>query len=192
MEQFYDKKQLPLKILINSFYGMLGAPDVSPFCHIQSAWHITCASRQNMRHMIKYFGKDGFKIVYFHTDGANFVIPKGIENYSRYFSGRPAGSAPGVLLDFFPQFLDGSGNDSLSFIGFVDFSVVNLLFASHGIGFSGASLTICEDGACIGLGIVTREKGVLFHTDAAQGFGKIPLDVEAMNIDLMTISAHKI
>jgi hypothetical protein len=54
-----------------------------------------------------------------------------------------------VLLDFFPQFLDGSGNDSLSFIGFVDFSVVNLLFASHGIGFSGASLTICEDGGAV-------------------------------------------
>jgi cysteine desulfurase len=42
------------------------------------------------------------------------------------------------------------------------------------------------------IGKITREKGVLFHTDAAQGFGKIPLDVEAMNIDLMTISAHKI
>jgi cysteine desulfurase len=42
------------------------------------------------------------------------------------------------------------------------------------------------------IGKITREKGVLFHTDAAQGFGKIPLDVESMNIDLMTISAHKI
>src|SRR5476649_2200580 len=38
----------------------------------------------------------------------------------------------------------------------------------------------------------SRERGVLFHTDAAQGFGKIPLDVEAMNIDLMSISGHKI
>lgn len=88
MEQYYDKKQLPLKILINSFYGMLGAPDVSPFCHIQSAWHITCASRQNMRHMIKYFGKEDFKIVYFHTDGANFVIPEGIENYKYVGTGK--------------------------------------------------------------------------------------------------------
>ena len=42
------------------------------------------------------------------------------------------------------------------------------------------------------IGKITREKGVLFHTDAAQGFGKIPLDVEEMNIDLMTISAHKV
>jgi cysteine desulfurase len=42
------------------------------------------------------------------------------------------------------------------------------------------------------IGKLCREKGVLFHTDAAQGFGKIPLDVEAMNIDLMSISAHKV
>ena len=37
-----------------------------------------------------------------------------------------------------------------------------------------------------------REEGVFFHTDAAQAVGKIPLDVEAMNIDLMSISGHKI
>lgn len=42
------------------------------------------------------------------------------------------------------------------------------------------------------IGKICRERGVLFHTDAAQGFGKIPLDVEAMNIDLMSISGHKI
>jgi cysteine desulfurase len=41
------------------------------------------------------------------------------------------------------------------------------------------------------IGKITREKGVLFHTDAVQGVGKLPLDVEAMNIDLLSISAHK-
>jgi cysteine desulfurase len=42
------------------------------------------------------------------------------------------------------------------------------------------------------IGKICREHGVFFHTDAAQAFGKIPLDVEAMNIDLMSISSHKI
>jgi len=42
------------------------------------------------------------------------------------------------------------------------------------------------------IGKITRERGVFFHTDAAQGFGKIPLNVEEMNIDLMSISGHKI
>lgn len=42
------------------------------------------------------------------------------------------------------------------------------------------------------IGKICRERGVLFHTDAAQAVGKINLDVEAMNIDLMSISGHKI
>ncbi|MDB2414500.1 IscS subfamily cysteine desulfurase [Rickettsiales bacterium] len=42
------------------------------------------------------------------------------------------------------------------------------------------------------IGRICREKGVFFHTDAAQAFGKIPLDVNDMNIDLMSISGHKI
>lgn len=42
------------------------------------------------------------------------------------------------------------------------------------------------------IGKICREKGVFFHTDAAQAVGKIPLDVNAMNIDLLSISGHKI
>ena len=42
------------------------------------------------------------------------------------------------------------------------------------------------------IGALCRSHGVLFHSDAAQAFGKIPLDVEAMKIDLLSISGHKI
>ena len=42
------------------------------------------------------------------------------------------------------------------------------------------------------IGKICRESGVLFHTDAVQAFGKIWLDVNAMNIDLASITAHKI
>jgi cysteine desulfurase len=41
------------------------------------------------------------------------------------------------------------------------------------------------------IGKITRERGVLFHTDAVQGLGKVPFDVEAMNVDLVSITAHK-
>ena len=41
------------------------------------------------------------------------------------------------------------------------------------------------------IGEITRKAGVLFHTDAAQAAGHIPIDVQAMNIDLMSLSAHK-
>jgi len=42
------------------------------------------------------------------------------------------------------------------------------------------------------LGALCREAGVYFHTDAVQTFGHIPIDVEAMNIDLLSASAHKL
>jgi cysteine desulfurase len=41
------------------------------------------------------------------------------------------------------------------------------------------------------IGALCREKGVLFHTDAVQAVGKVPLDVEAMKIDLLSVTAHK-
>jgi cysteine desulfurase len=41
------------------------------------------------------------------------------------------------------------------------------------------------------IGSICREHNVLFHTDATQAVGRIPLDVDAMNIDLMSFSAHK-
>lgn len=42
------------------------------------------------------------------------------------------------------------------------------------------------------IGRICRQKKVFFHTDAAQAVGKIPLDVNSMQIDLMSISGHKI
>jgi cysteine desulfurase len=42
------------------------------------------------------------------------------------------------------------------------------------------------------IGKLCHEQGILFHTDAAQAIGKIPLDVQQMNLDLMSLTAHKI
>ncbi len=41
------------------------------------------------------------------------------------------------------------------------------------------------------IGDVARRHGILFHTDAVQAFGHIPVDVRKMNIDMMSVSAHK-
>lgn len=42
------------------------------------------------------------------------------------------------------------------------------------------------------IGDIAKQSGVLFHTDAVQSFGKIAIDVEKMNIDLLSASSHKI
>lgn len=60
--------------------------------------------------------------------------------------------------------------------------IISIMFANNEIG---TVQSIKEIGA------VAREKGVLFHTDAVQAVGNIPIDVEQMNIDLLSLSAHK-
>jgi cysteine desulfurase len=61
--------------------------------------------------------------------------------------------------------------------------LVSIMAANNEIG------TVQPIGA---IGKLCKEKGVLFHTDAVQAVGKIPLDVEAMGIDLLSLTAHKI
>lgn len=60
--------------------------------------------------------------------------------------------------------------------------VVSIMHANNEIG------TIAPIGD---IGRIARERGVLFHTDATQSVGKIPVDVEAMHVDLMSFTAHK-
>ena len=60
--------------------------------------------------------------------------------------------------------------------------LVTIMFANNEIG---VLQPIAE------IGKLCRERGVLFHTDAVQAVGKVPVDVNAMNIDVLSLSAHK-
>lgn len=61
-----------------------------------------------------------------------------------------------------------------------------LVSLMHGNNETGVLLPVAE------VGRICRQAGVLFHTDAVQSFGKLPLDVERLAVDLLSISAHKI
>ncbi len=64
-----------------------------------------------------------------------------------------------------------------------DTVLVSIMHVNNEIG-------VIQDVAAIGR--ITRERGVIFHCDAAQSAGKIPIDVNAMNVDLLSLSAHKV
>jgi cysteine desulfurase len=63
-----------------------------------------------------------------------------------------------------------------------DTMLVSIIFGNNEIG-------VIQDIEKIGK--ICREKSVYFHSDATQAFGKIPIDVKKMNIDLLTVNAHK-
>jgi cysteine desulfurase len=64
-----------------------------------------------------------------------------------------------------------------------DTVLVSVMFANNEIGVLQPIVEI---------GRICHEKGVIFHTDAAQACGKVPIDVQAMNIDLLSLTAHKL
>lgn len=61
--------------------------------------------------------------------------------------------------------------------------LVSLMFANNEVG----SINPVAE-----IGKLCKERGVLFHTDAVQAVGKVPVDVNAMGIDLLSLTAHKI
>jgi hypothetical protein len=76
----YDRKQLPIKIFINSMFGALSAPQVFAWGDMYMGEQITTTGRQYLRQMIKFFMKRGYTPLVMDTDGVNFSKPEGWEN----------------------------------------------------------------------------------------------------------------
>jgi len=77
----YDRKQLPIKIFINAFFGSLSAPQVFPWGDIDMGEQITCTGRQYLRQMIMFFIKRGYVTLVMDTDGVNFETPQDRNEY---------------------------------------------------------------------------------------------------------------
>jgi hypothetical protein len=75
----YDRKQLPIKIFINSLFGALSAPQVFHWGDMDKGEMITCTGRQYLRMMINFFMDRGYTPLVMDTDGINFSVPEGVE-----------------------------------------------------------------------------------------------------------------
>ena len=93
-----DKKQLPLKILANSFFGSYGAPNIFPYGDVVAAEKTTCIGRMSLRLMIYHFTKIGYTPIVGDTDGFNFQMPP--DDKFRY-------------TDEHPYISDGGGRNSV-------------------------------------------------------------------------------
>ena len=80
LSEMYDRKQLPLKIFINAFFGSLSAPLVFPWGDINKGEMITCIGRQCLRMMLMFFSKRGYIPLLIDTDGTNFSAPDDVDN----------------------------------------------------------------------------------------------------------------
>jgi DNA polymerase I len=79
--EMYDRKQLPIKIFINAYFGSLSAPQVFPWGDMNKGETITCTGRQCLRMMIMFFEKKGYVPLVMDTDGVNFSTPDDIDSH---------------------------------------------------------------------------------------------------------------
>jgi DNA polymerase elongation subunit (family B) len=118
LSNLYDKKQLPLKILANSWFGSYGAPYIFNWGDTDSAEETTCRGRQYLRLMVRHFTKKyGFKGLVLDTDGANFSFPDNV-NEIKYTAkgshwkttddaGKELSGLDAVLAEFNETFMEG-------------------------------------------------------------------------------------
>jgi len=80
----YDRKQLPIKIFINSMFGALSAPQVYHWGDMYMGEQITCTGRQYLRQMMNFFISKGYTPLVLDTDGVNYSLPEGGVDDRRY------------------------------------------------------------------------------------------------------------
>jgi DNA polymerase elongation subunit (family B) len=116
LESLYKRKQLPLKIFINSMFGALGAPNAFQWAEMDVAEGITCRARQYLRLMVKFFMKKGYTPTVLDTDGVNFMAPEGGEDHFYYVGkginnkvivGKEYRGAHAVLAEFNDLYMKG-------------------------------------------------------------------------------------
>ena len=76
----FGRKQLPIKIFINSMFGSLSAPQVFPWGDMDMGEKVTCTARQYLRQMVRFFMSKGYDPLVMDTDGVNFSCPEDVDD----------------------------------------------------------------------------------------------------------------
>jgi cysteine desulfurase len=163
-------------------------------------WHADEAVEEARAQVAALLGADSKEIVW--TSGATESNNLAIKGAAQFYKGKgkhivTCKTEHKAVLDtcrhleregFEVTYLDPEQNglvdlDKLAAALRPDTVLVSLMHVNNEIG-------VIQDLAAIGK--LTRSRGVLFHTDAAQSAGKVPINVNTMNIDLLSLSAHKV
>jgi cysteine desulfurase len=121
-------------------------------------------------------------VAHFYAEKGKHIITQATE-HKAVLDACHALEKEGFEVTYLPVSTDGLISlDELKSAIRPDTTLVSIMWANNEVG-------VIQDITAIGA--ICRERGVFFHTDAVQGVGKIPFDVSAMNVDLASISAHK-
>ena len=188
-----------LDAMLPFYAGLYGNPHSRTHAY---GWETDKAVEEARQHCASLIGADPKEIIF--TSGATESNNMSIKGVARFF-GR-AGKKRHIITS---QTEHKCVLDSCRHLQDEGFDVTYLPVGSNGlISMEELEAAIRPDTALVSImavnneigviqpldeiGKLCRSKKVFFHTDGAQAFGKIPIDVNKMNIDLMSISSHKI
>ncbi len=120
---------------------------------------------------------------HFYKDRGNHIITTQVEHKSVLDSCKRLENE-GFRVTYLPVEADGRVSPERLRQAMTDDTIlVSIMLANNEIGTVNDLPT---------LGAIVKERGALFHTDAVQGVGKVPFDVESSHVDLLAMTAHKI
>lgn len=188
-----------LDAMLPYYSGLYGNPHSRTHAY---GWETDEATEEARRHIANLIGADPKEIIF--TSGATESNNMSVKGVARFF-GR-SGKKKHIITS---QTEHKCVLDSCRHLQDEGFDVTYLPVKSNGlVDMAELEASIRPDTALVSIMSVNNEIGVIqpleeigrlcrsrkvfFHTDAAQAVGKIPMDVDKMNIDLMSISSHKI
>ncbi len=163
-------------------------------------WAAEEAVEQARKQIAKLIKADPKEIVFTSgaTESDNLAIKGVLEMYGEKGNHIITSSTEHRAVLDTVKVLEGKGKAAVTYLPVDKFGMVNPEDVRNAITEKTILISIMLANNEIGtinpvkeIGKIAKEKGILFHCDATQGVGKIPVDVQDMGIDLMSFSAHK-